>query len=235
MVRGTHPTFVLLHSPLVGPVSWDAVRRAFYQRAYPVSVPTITSDAPPYWRGYVDRAAEAITDTAADEVVLVAHSGAGALIAAIADMAVPEVSGIVFVDATLPADGRTRLEEMEAFDPAFAVALRTGLDRGGRYPDWTDATLTAAIPSADLRAAFLADMHPRALDFFEEPIPAPNWPGPQCGYLRLSPSYDRTADEAERSGWPVVRLPLNHFATITHAELIASTILGLYASTSRTT
>ena len=145
MVRGTHPTFVLLHSPLVGPVSWDAVRRAFYQRAYPVSVPTITSDAPPYWRGYVDRAAEAITDTAADEVVLVAHSGAGALIAAIVDMAVPEVSGIVFVDATLPADGRTRLEEMEAFDPAFAVALRTGLDRGGRYPDWTDATLTEQI------------------------------------------------------------------------------------------
>ena len=85
------PTFVLLHSPLVGPASWDAVREELHLTGYEVIAPRIEDAAAPYWRSYVDRAAEEITDLGVDEVVLVPHSGAGALVASTNTM--PATSG----------------------------------------------------------------------------------------------------------------------------------------------
>ena len=47
---------VLVHSPLVGPVTWDAVAGAAQQRGYEVLIPDLTgavADGPPYWPGQV--------------------------------------------------------------------------------------------------------------------------------------------------------------------------------------
>ncbi|MEX2373650.1 MAG: alpha/beta hydrolase, partial [Dehalococcoidia bacterium] len=107
------PTFVLLHSPLVGPASWQPVADAIYLHGFQVAVPRIESPDAAYWRGYVDAAVEALRDIDGDEVVLAAHSGAGPLVAAIAADSPLPVAGVVFVDAGLPADGWSRLQEME--------------------------------------------------------------------------------------------------------------------------
>lgn len=222
------PTFILLHSPLVGPTSWAAVCDELHLRGYRVAAPAITSDAKPYWRAYADDAVEAITDLGADAIVLVAHSAAGPLVAAVADMAVPEVAAVIFVDAPLPRDGRSRLDEMEATAPSFAARIRADLKAGECYPAWDDAFLSALVPDEDQREAFLGETAARPLAFFEEPIPAPAWPRDRCAYLQLSETYSGAADEAERFGWPLERHPLGHFATMTHPDVIASGILALF-------
>ena len=43
---------VLVHSPLVGPATWDALAGSLRQRGYEVLIPDLTgalADGPPYW------------------------------------------------------------------------------------------------------------------------------------------------------------------------------------------
>lgn len=230
----TDRTFVFLHSPLVGPASWQPVADALKLHGFEVAVPAIESDAPPYWRSYTDRAAEAITDLALDdddEVVLVLHSGAGALAAAIADLSIARTAAIVFVDATLPHDGWTRLDEMEAHDPEFAAGIRADLESGVRYPDWTSPQLAPLIPDDASREALIDQVAPRGLDFCTEPIPAPAWPpppdGPRCAYLQFTRPYAAAAAQAERLGWPVGHIDATHFHGLVEPAVVASRILRL--------
>jgi pimeloyl-ACP methyl ester carboxylesterase len=189
--------------------------------------PRIEDSAPSFWRTYVDNAVETLTDLATDSVVLVPHSGAGALVAAIADMCVPEIAGIVFVDAVLPADGKSRLQTFEEEDASFASLVRTDLEAGGRFPDWSDAILAPLVPDAGRRRALLEEVQPRALDFFIERIPAPAWPRPRCAYLHLSSSYDRYTDVGEAEGWPTTRRPLGHFGALVAPDVVARDIVPL--------
>lgn len=230
------PTFVLLHSPLVGPASWEPVREELTLLGYRAAAPRIeerldANGAATAWRAYADAAAEAITDLGVDEVVLVPHSGAGTLMASVADMSIADVSAIVFVDAALPHDGWTRLDEMDANDAEFARGIRRDLESGVRYPEWTAQTLAPLIPDAARREALVAEMQPRSLDFFTEPIPAPGWPpadeGPRCSYLHLSPAYTAAAHEAESMGWQVGRLEAGHFHALVNPEVVARLIVRL--------
>lgn len=237
------PTFVLLHSPLVGPASWAPVRDELNLLGFQAVAPHIEERLDPSngvttcWRAYADAAAEAITDLGVDEVVLVPHSGAGALVAAVADMSIARVSAIVFVDATLPYDGWTRLDEMEAHDPEFARGIRADLQAGIRYPEWTGDQLAPMIPDIARREAMLAEVQPRGLEFFTEPIPAPHWPpsgdegSPRCAYLHLSPSYARPAQEAEALGWAVGRVDAGHFHALVNPEVVAAIIVRLAEGT----
>lgn len=48
-----HPTFVLIHSPLVGPLTWSLVATALRERGYNVLVPELVDDdreTKPFWR-----------------------------------------------------------------------------------------------------------------------------------------------------------------------------------------
>lgn len=222
------PTFVLLHSPLVGPASWEPVRDELHLRGFQAVAPRIEDSPPSYWRSYVDCATEAITDLGADDVVLVPHSGAGPLVAALADLCVPRVAGVVFVDAMLPVDGQSRLEEIESGDRAFAESFRADLDAGARYPEWSDAFLAPLVPDGARRAALLAEVQPRARDFFEEPIPAPGWPIPRLAYLQLSASYGAPAAHASSEGWPVHQMPIGHFGGLVEPGLVASHVIRLF-------
>ncbi len=234
------PTYVLLHSPLVGPASWAPVQEELHLLGFRAVAPLVQERRDPSegavtcWRAYVDAAVEAITDLGADDVVLVPHSGAGALAAVIADMSVVPVSSIVFVDATLPNDGWTRLDEMEAHDAEFARGVRAALEDGARFPDWTSDQLAALIPDQVRRDTMLAEVQPRALDFFTEPIPAPNWPpdgmdpaSPRCSYLHFSPPYAHAARAAEDLGWQVGHIDAGHFHALVNPEVVAAVIVRL--------
>jgi pimeloyl-ACP methyl ester carboxylesterase len=233
----TDPTFVLLHSPLIGPASWQPVADAMTLHGFRVTAPRIDDADPPHWRSYADRAAEAITDLALDdddEVTLVLHSGAGSIAAVIADISIARIAAIIFVDATLPHDGWSRLDEMEAHDAEFARGIRADLEAGVRYPDWTVEQLAPLIPEDDRRDALLAEMQPRGLEFFTERIPAPRWPpppvregGPRCAYLQFSPAYSAAAAEAERLGWSVGRIEAGHFHAVVEPDVVANVIVRL--------
>jgi hypothetical protein len=219
---------ILLHSPFVGPASWGGVAAELTARGHTVSTPPWPRLEPireHFYRTLAQDMAARI-DGADEAPVLVAHSGAGALLPALeAAMAAPP-AGIVLVDAILPHPGKSWLETAP---PQLALQLRNGVDMG-LLPAWDQwwppGALDRLVPDAAARAALLAELEGLPLDFLEEAAPAMTLTGP-AAYLQLSGAYDDEGEFAVRQGWPVVRLPLHHLAMLTHAEAVAGAIHGL--------
>ena len=229
-------TLVLLHSPLVGVVSWGALPEALTRGGVEaVAVPVGGDDRPPFAGRYVEGAVAGTLEAAPGHgpLVLVGHSGAGPLLAAVgAGLAARgrPAGGYLFCDAGLPRDGATRLELLAAEDAPMAAAFRAELERGGRFPTWGDAELAPLVPDPAARAALVGSLRPRDLAFFTEPLPqAPGWPDAPCGFLRLSSAYDTWATAATAEGWPTAALDAGHFHPLADPGAVAAALLGLLA------
>jgi len=190
MTAGLTDIFVLIHSPLVGPLTWSLVAEDLRRRGIEVVVPVLHDDGSgvPYWRQHIASAAAAVASLPEDRaLVLVGHSGAGPLLPAVGESCCRHVGAYLFVDAALPLDGQSRLDDMEADDPEFARQLRQHLVAGGRFPDWSEEDLRAVIPNHRLRRDMVAELRPRPLAFFQERIPGSvaDLDAP-CAYLRFS-------------------------------------------------
>lgn len=222
-------TFVLIHSAVVGSFTWRPCAEALRGRGLRVIVPSLgdvlASAQPSYYRALSRRVVEEIGAVAPDEaVVLVAHSGAGSLVPAIVDaMSVIGRTAAVFVDAVLPHDGASFLEAAPA---AVAEQLR-GLAHDGMLPRWDrwfpPAVLERLLPDPMLRSRFVADLPETVpLAYFDERAPATDrWSSVPCGYLRLSGAYEGAAAEAERRGWPTIKVEADHLALLTRPAEIA--------------
>jgi hypothetical protein len=230
------PVTVLLHSPLLAAAaSWGDLPGRLGGR---VLVPDVTGDdTAPYAERYVAdvvaqvRSGEPAADAAWPRAV-VAHSGAGPLLPAV--LAALRTAGLpaqqaVFLDAglpigCLPPPGRpvNRFDLLAAEGAAVAEALRSVLDGGGRFPNWTADRLSGLVPDPEV---VLAGMRPRGADFFAEPLPdQPLPPDLSCGYVQLSPAYRGHADRAAALGWPVVRADLGHFGALAAPDDVAALI-----------
>lgn len=215
-------TLALLHSQLTSAAAWGKLPAVLRERGHAVVVPQVVDDvAPPYAVGYVARCAVQLRSMlGSDDAVLVAHSGAGALLPQVGlarHAAGGGVDGYVFLDAGLPRTlaTRDRLDLMATEDAELAGQLREHLEQGGQFPAWGDADLATEVPDDDERAALVAGLRPRGLDFFTEELPvAEDWPDAPAGFLRLSPAYDQPARAAALRGWPVVSRDLGHFAAL---------------------
>src|SRR5579864_4959136 len=100
---------VLVHSPLVGPETWQLVASSLVAHGHDAVIPDLTASlaGPPY----AARQAQAIADQAGGGgVVLIGHSGAGPLLA-LAGSRLDDVRGYVFVDAGLPRPGQSSRSE----------------------------------------------------------------------------------------------------------------------------
>lgn len=216
--------FVLVHSPLVGPGTWVPVAHALRGAGAVVVVPTLDDGGDgPYWERHVRSLARQVP--LGRPVVLVAHSGAGALLGPLPDLLESPVAAAVFVDAGLPAPGASRLDVMAGEDAGLARELRRHLEAGGRFPAWTDDDLAPLVPDDDRRRELLQEVRPRALDFFTEPIPAaPAWPEIPCAYIQLSDAYAAPAAVARAAGWPFEDLGGGHFAMLRDPDGIAEAI-----------
>lgn len=158
--------FVLIHSPLVGILTWKSVAEEMRRRGIRAIVPAL-EDAPaspdPFWKQHVDSVAGKMNDIPGDTpIVLVGHSGAGPLLPAIAGSALNPVHAYVFVVAGIPRDGATRLDLMRTEDPQWAAGFQEKLERGERYPDWSLDDLQEVIPELALRRQMAAELRPRA-------------------------------------------------------------------------
>jgi len=220
------PMLVLLHSPLVGPLTWQAAATGLHAAGYQVAVPSLAGvidTGPPYYPKLAGRVAETIRQAnPTGAMVLIGHSGAGALLPATAEATATPLAAAVFVDAILPHPG---VGWFETAPPALREQLR-GLARNGQLPPWHQwfppEALTELLPEEDLRRRFIAELPRLPLAYFEEPAPVVSgWPAARCGYLRLSGAYDGVADEAERLGWVVVREPADHLAVLTRPATIS--------------
>lgn len=218
------PNLVLVHSPLVGPYSWEPVASLLREDGLAVEVPALHAEGPPYFPAY----ARTIADAVSEGAVLVAHSGAGALLSLAADQAEKDgrsVAGLVYVDALLPYPGRTWFDTAP---PELGEHLR-GLAVDGVLPSWDQwfpsEVIDGLLPHAAQRRAFTAGLPRVPLAYFAETAPsASERPG---AYLRLSEGYRDEAAEAESRGWPVVVAESDHLAVITRPGLVAGYIREL--------
>jgi hypothetical protein len=226
------PLFVLIHSPLVGPTTWEPVAVALRERGQEVVVPALwdndTPD-PPYWQQHAAAVARALGAVPAERpVILAGHSGAGPLLPAISREVTQPTAMYLFVDAGIPLLSTSRLELMEVEAPGWAAEFEQSLRAGTLFPNWTDADLAEMVPDAGRRQALLDELHPRDLAFFAEPIPNPLfWPGPLCAYLQFSAAYDVPAYCAQEGGWPIRRLEAGHFHMLVDPEGVATAMLEL--------
>jgi len=158
------PAFALIHSPLVGPVTWSAVADELSRRQVGVVVPDlgapVETETGRHWKRHVASAARAIASVpAAASVVLVGHSGAGALLPAIRDAMDRACAGYIFVDAGLPSSNEPRKGT-----GGFARHLDEIHAQGERFPDWSDEDLREALPVPAVRTALLRELRPQPPD-----------------------------------------------------------------------
>ena len=229
------PAFALIHSPLVGPVTWEPVAQRLAGSGRSVIVPSL-SDSPdaelPFWRQHAFSASAALSRIPAHQpIIYVAHSGAGALLPSIRTAASNPVAGYIFVDAGLPEAHASRLDMMRREDSQWAASFHQTLLDGAAFPSWNTDELRGLIPDDHLRLALVSSIQPRKLDFFTEPIDVfEGWPDAQCGYIRFSASYNKPAEEARSRGWPVIDLPSGHFHMLVDPQVVTGAILKIVDS-----
>jgi hypothetical protein len=201
---------LLIHSPLVGPASWDLVAADLAERGYEVSVPDLTGTVaagPPYCSRQVDAIA---SSAAGPSSILIGHSGAGPLLAAAGALANSgpnsrqDAVGYVFVDAGLPIPGKTWMQTVPS---DLAAHVREMADDQGWLPPWPtwwgEEALAGLIPDPGTRRRFAAGCPSLPLAMFEEVHPpAPRWPDGPGAYLLLSEEYQDQAARARELGWP---------------------------------
>jgi len=223
--------FILIHSPLVGPLTWSLVAEDMRRHGIDALAPTLHdgNTGLPYWQQFTTAMSGALEVIPTDRALtLIGHSGAGPLLPSIGRSSGHRINAYVFVDAGLPLDGRSRLEGMEADDPTTAAQLRQHLAAGGRFPEWSEEELRDALPDVRLRREMVAELHPRPLAFFEEPIPGfANGPDAPCGYLRFSPPYALEAERAQREGWAYREIEAEHFHMLVDPAGVATALIEL--------
>jgi len=222
---------VLVHSPLVGPGSWLPVAQSLEQQDVSVLVPRLKDDDPimlPYWWQHAEAVARELTVLPSDcPLILVGHSGAGPLLPAIRERLPHSVAGYIFVDAGLPQDGMSRLAEIEESMPDDAAGFREHLEAGGRFPIWTAVDLLEIIPDVQVCRELLAELSPRPLSFFTEPISVfAGWPDAPCAYIKLSEGYERAAEMAQQAGWAFSEIDAGHFHMLVDPVKVAGLLMA---------
>lgn len=221
----------LVHSPLTGPFVWQPALQELARRGIDAVVPEVTdhpSAVGPSWEQEARSAARSLR-AFTDPLVLVAHSGAGALLPAIREgLEHTTVAGYLFVDAVIPRDGFSRLDLIRLEAPEWAQELQEHLESGARFPEWTDEDLREVVPVDGVRRGLLEDIRPRPLQFFVEPIPvSEGWPDAPCGYLRLSEPYESLLAWATKEGWSTASIEAGHFHMVVEPAKVVDLVLEL--------
>ncbi|MCI0552803.1 MAG: alpha/beta fold hydrolase [Anaerolineae bacterium] len=234
-------TYALIHSPLVGPFTWQLVYQALIRQGIKAVIPTLVDDPDstlPHWQQHVESVTGALALIPnAQKFVLVAHSGAGPLLPVICQKLTHQILAYIFVDAGIPRNGLSRIELMKLEDPGWAEQFHEALLKGEQFPKWTDDDLQEIIPDSETRRKLVTEIRPRSLSFFTELIPVPEgWPDAPCVYIQFSQSYNWDAAQAKQAGWDVYELNAGHFhmlvEPVTVADLIVKSLQKLLDASS---
>ena len=222
-------TYALIHSPLVGPFTWELVYQVLVRQGLKAFILTLVDNPDstlPHWQQHV----ESVTGDLApiphsQKFVLVAHSGAGPLLPVIRQKLTHDILAYVFVDAGIPRNGLSRIELMKLEDPQWAEQFHEALLKGEQFPTWTEDDLQEIIPDSESRQKLVAEIRPRSLSFFTEPIPVPEgWPDAPCIYIKFSEPYNWDAVQANQAGWSVYELNAGHFHMLVEPLAVANLI-----------
>src|SRR5687767_14812598 len=198
-----------------------------------------TNSTLPYWQQHVESVVRDLAQLPQKEsLVLVAHSGAGPLLPAIRYRLTHSIYAYVFVDAGIPRDGLSRIELMKLEDQEWAEEFHKALLDGEQFPTWTEDDLREIIPDRESRQKLVAEIRPRSLSFFTEPVPVyDEWPDAPCVYIKFSEAYEWDAAQAKQMGWRVDELKAGHFhmlvEPLTVAKLIVERVQNLLDASCR--
>lgn len=227
--EGAPLRFVLLHSPLLGPLTWRAVAEDLRGRGATAETPAwrpLTQVDTGFYRTLATELARAVDEVGGDPVTLVAHSGAGALVPALASALSTPVAATILVDAILP---HPDLSWFDTAPPQLRQEL-TQASQGGELPSWDGwwppGALERLVPDRGLRMALLSELGPLPLAYFEETAPPGDLNGAGA-YLQLSGAYEDQAQAARERGWRARRLQLNHLSPLTAPKEVAASIHAL--------
>jgi pimeloyl-ACP methyl ester carboxylesterase len=224
-------SFVLIHSPSVGPRTWQPVAHRLAALGWAAAVPSllnVTDHGPPFWPRVVDAVRAGLGTGRQDQgVVLVAHSNAGLFIPVITAALAGQVRGCVFVDAAPPpASGAAPVA------PPELLALLRDKASGGLLPPWTDwwdeEEVAPLFPDQATRQAVTEEQPRLPLSYFEASVPVPaGWEAHLCAYLLFGPPYDELATEARGRGWVVKQLPGAHLHQLVDPGGVAGLLLAI--------
>ena len=222
--------YVLIHSPLVGPLTWRPVYQEMTGRGIQAITPTLIDNSNsgiPFWTQHAESIAQNLRGLSlAYRLVLVGHSGAGPLLPVIRQFLNHPIEAYIFVDAGVPVNGLSRLDLMKSEDPDWAAPFEKTLLQGQLYPTWSADDLQDIIPDKDLRDKLVAEIKPRSMAFFSEPIPVfDGWPDAPCAYIKFSAAYDKVMERAREAGWPVRELNAGHFHMLVNPAMVADMLL----------
>jgi alpha-beta hydrolase superfamily lysophospholipase len=220
-------TLLFVHSPVAGPSTWIYTAEVLQQNGFGCVVPDLTGVAatgPPYYPKHATAAAAAVDD-AADAVVLIGHSAAGALLPAIGEAVGDRTRGAVFVDAMLPQPGRSWFDTA----PAGLEAQMRGLANNGVLPPYHEwfppGALADWVPDPQRRRRLIAEIPQLPVAYFEEPAPPVRFAeSVACAFVRLGANFDAAADKAQRLGWWVTRRDWDHLRMLSDPEGVADLI-----------
>ncbi|WP_026924620.1 alpha/beta fold hydrolase [Glycomyces arizonensis] len=221
----------------LGPWTWERVVPLLRQRGLAVHTPTLsaTGDDPTpatevTLRTWIDDLADYIARHRLTGAALVAHSFAGYPAAGLLASGTSGVDTAIFVDAALPAPGRSWFD---AAGPQTRDFME-GLAADGAVPWFTDDQLDQAYPGHGIDDADRAWMRPR---LSAQPIatytePAIHSPLPvdafRAVYVRCTRSpVPPAAIDADTPGWTWRTLDAGHWPMVTAPSALAHTIADL--------
>jgi pimeloyl-ACP methyl ester carboxylesterase len=224
-------SFVLIHSPSVGPRTWQPVARRLTELGWDAAVPSLLQvgeGGPPFWLRVVEAVRAGLgTPGQPQPVVLVPHSNAGLFIPVITAALPGQVRGCIFVDAAVPPPSGTA-----PVVPPELLALLRGKASGGLLPRWTEwwdeDEVARLFPDQRTRQAVTEEQPRLPLSYYEASVPVPaGWDVRPCAYLLFGPPYDEVASQAHGRGWIVQRLPGGHLHQLVDPDGVAQLLLAI--------
>lgn len=243
-------TFVLVHGAFTGGWHWQRVRRALSALGHEVYTPTLTGAGERRHllsrdlrlSVHVEDIASVLFHENLQDVVLVGHSYGGVVITAVAERAADRIGQLVYLDATVPANG-------QAATGAFTEGTADVLSQMSGGTDW----LLPPLPLSGVGVTEPSDVewmtprrgaHPMAT--LHEPVVLQNEAAQRLprAYIRctrreglvglfgvdpLLPFYQKAVAE----GWPVRDLDSGHDAMVTVPDQVATTLSELALLTRR--
>jgi len=202
--------FLLLHSPLVGPATWQPVAARLGTAGHDAVV------------------ADPRTADADGPVVLAPHSNAGLYAPGLADRL--DVVATVYVDAALPGDG----PDTPLARPALVDHLRTLVDADGVLPPWSrwwpPEDLAGLFPDDATRRAVERQQPRLPLAYFTGRLSVPaGWTARPSAYLAFGETYAEETARARSYGWPVEVMDGRHLHQLHDPDGVATAVLDLAA------
>lgn len=228
----TSLNFVLVPGPLVRGSSLAPTAEALRASGHYAQVADVLDggEPAPAWSAWTSRLRRRIVPC--DAPILVGHSSASVLVAALAGML--PCRGLIIVDGEVPPSRgpaapvrpalRNHIASIAPSDGLLPIWSRwfTGDDRR-RSLIGLDAL--AKVPVAF--AAFERELPRLSVDWFEDAIALDGWDHVPAGFVQCSPIYDHAAAEARRREWPVVKLEGTHLHPMLEPAETARAILAL--------